>query len=191
VLQLKPDLHEIRLKLADLLERVGQKTEAAALLEKRFYDGQAPDVNALWSRILRLRGEDSTKAVVQLKRSGSYNLIDVLVNDQALATVIVDPRIEYAIISEKLVQRLNIVLSTKTSDVQFKFYGRRVTAPLINLPSIQVGALQVRNMSTLIVDLAWIPGVDGVLGMNFLKYFQVEMKPAEQLFVLTKHKLQG
>jgi Tfp pilus assembly protein PilF len=186
VLQLQSDLYDIRLKLADLLEQVNQYAEAADLLENLFYDGQAADINALWSRILRLRGEDSKKAVVQLKRSGQYNLVDLVINKTVPATVIVDTEAQYTIISEKLSQRLNILLSTRTSDVHFDFYGRTFKAPLINLPSIKVGGLEVQNIPTLIWDLSGIPNVDGVLGRSFLKYFQVEMKPDEQLFVLTK-----
>jgi hypothetical protein len=49
-----------------------------------------------------------------------------------------------------------------------------------------VGGVEVRNIPTLIWDFSDYPQIDGVLGMSFLKHFQVEIKYEDQLFVLTK-----
>jgi Tfp pilus assembly protein PilF len=185
-LQRQPQNQEIRLHCAALLEQAKQTTEAADVLEEGFYQGGVDDVNALWQRILALRGEDSKKAVVQLKPSEKFNLVDVVVNDSLTATMIIDTRAEYSIISEDLAQRLNILLSTQTSEVRFEFAGKAYKAPLINLPSLKIGKLEVRNVPTLMWDLSSYPGLDGVVGMTFLHHFQVEIKSHEQLVVLTK-----
>ena len=195
VLKIQPDAPEIRLKLADLLEQAKQFAEAANVLEGIFVRHSAAeaaqlpalsDVNALWGRILRLRGEDSKKAVVRLNPSDKFNLIAVVVNETVPATMIIDPRAEYAIISEELAQQLNILLSAQTSEVRFEFAGTPYTAPLINLPSLKIGKLEVRNIPALLWDFSQYPGIDGVVGMTFLKHFQVEIKTDEQLVILTK-----
>lgn len=183
-LQLQPELSEIRWKLAKLLEKVEQYAEAADVLEEIFYNGQGTDVNAIWSKILRLRGEDSKKAVVQLKRFGEYHLVNLIVNRIVPATLLVDTRAKYTIISEKLAERLNILLSTQTSEVHLDFFNRTIKAPLINLSSIKVGELEVQNIPTLIWDFSETPQIDGVLGMSFLKHFQVETQSEEELLVL-------
>ena len=87
---------------------------------------------------------------------------------------------------EELAQRLNILLSTRTSDVHFTFNGRRFTAPLVNLDSIKVGNLEVQNIPTLIWDLSDYPQIEGVLGISYLKHFQVELNTKDHLFILTK-----
>jgi tetratricopeptide (TPR) repeat protein len=184
VLQLQPELSEIRWKLVNLLERTEQYAEAADLLEEIFYTDQEVDTNVIWSKILRLRGEDSEKAVVQLKRFGEYYLVDLVVNRDAPATLLVDTRAKYTIISEELAERLNILLSTQTSEVHLDFFGRTIKAPLINLSSIKVGELEVQNIPTLIWDFSEMPQIDGVLGMSFLKHFQVEILYEEQLLQL-------
>jgi Tfp pilus assembly protein PilF len=185
VLQLQPELSEVRWKLADLLERTEQYVEAADVLEEIFYKDQDADTNVIWSKILRLRGEDSKKAVVQLERFREYYLVDVVVNRAVQATLLVDTRAKYTIISEELAEHLNILLSTKTSEVHLNFFGRAIKAPLINLFSIKVGELEVQNIPTLIWDFSEMPQIDGVLGMSFLKHFQVEIQHEEQLLQLT------
>ena len=112
-----------------------------------------------------------------------------MVNDTVPATLLIDTRAKYTIISEELAQRLNILLSTQTSEVHFHFNGRTLKAPLVNLSSIKVGGLEVWNVPTLIWDFSSSPQIDGVLGISFLKHFQVEIKDNEQLFVLTKLSL--
>lgn len=186
VVKLRPDSRKTQLRLADLLEQTGQTAEAADVLEAVFRNGQAEDVNALWQRILRLRGEASLKTVVHLKRAGGYELVELTINDNVPATMLVDTQARYTIISEDLAQQLNILLSTHTSDVQFLLNGQRAKAPLVNLASVKVGGMEVRNIPTLIYDLSEAEQIDGVLGMSFLKHFQVEIRDDQQLFVLTK-----
>ena len=72
------------------------------------------------------------------------------------------------------------------SEVRFEFAGTPYAAPLMNLPSLKIGKLEVRNVPTLLWDFSGYPGIDGVVGMTFLKHFQVEIKLDEQLVILTK-----
>lgn len=187
ILRLQPMSAEVRLKIADLLEQTGRQADAAELLETGFYRGLLTnDANTLWSKILQLRGETTTKAVVRLKQWGQYNLVDVMIADSVKATLLFDPSAEYAIISEELAQKLNILLSTSTSEVHFFFNGQQLRAPLVNLASLKVGAIEVRNVPALIWDFSEVPNIDGVLGKSFLKHFQVDMQPQHQLVILTK-----
>jgi tetratricopeptide (TPR) repeat protein len=195
-LQIQPDWYEIYLKLSELLKKIGKFIEAADELENLFHLSQRsahiipeedfPDVNQLWSEILRLRGESSKKTVVQFKRSGQYNLVDAVVNQHTPVILLVEKKAKYTILSEKLAQELGIQITSHTSEVHFEVAGRLYSAPLINLPSLKVGGMEVRNIPTLIWNLSDYPGIDGFLGMSFLKHFQVEIKYDEQLFVLTR-----
>lgn len=193
---IQPDWYEIHLKLAELFEKVGKFAEAADEFERVFRLSQRtkymtreeefPDANFLWNEILRLRGERSKKTIVQLKRSGRYNLVDVILNHHVPATLMIEERAKYTIISERLAQELGIQITPQTSEYRFMFAGRTYTAPLVNLPSLQVGGVEVRNVPTLIWNLSAYPEVNGLLGMSFLKHFQMEIDSADQLFVLTK-----
>ncbi len=196
-LNIQPDWHDIHLKLAELLEQLDKPFEAADELEQLFRLVQQgddrsnlrsdfPTTNQLWSEILRLRDETLKKAVVQLKHSGDYNLVEVVMNQNVSATLWIEKKAKYTILSEKLAQKLGIQITPHTSEFHFEFSGKSYTAPLVNLPSLRIGGLEARNIPALIWNLSEYPEIDGLLGMNFLKHFRVEINYADQLFVLTK-----
>jgi len=188
VLLYQPDRADIRNRLLVLLERNDRQAEAADVLEQAFYAGYLENVDAVWGDILRLRGEASEKAVVRLTPVGTGEfLVDVMVEASHAATFLLDPQSEYTIISEELAQQLKILLSANTSVVHFNYRGQRYTPYLVNLSSVKVGELAVRNVKTLILDLSdVVPPIDGVLGKNFLKHFDMNIEQEHQLFVLTK-----
>lgn len=187
LLRLQPQSTPVRLKIVELLERLDQRADAAELLETSFYRGLlSEDASELWRKIFALRGETGNKTVIQLKSWGQYNLINVMIGATVPATLLFDPTAEYAIISEDLAQKLNILLSTQTSEVHFFFNGQRLKAPLVNVSSIKVGTLEVRNVPALIWDFSDSPQIDGVLGKSFLKHFQIDLQPQHQLVVLTR-----
>jgi Tfp pilus assembly protein PilF len=187
-LQAQPERTDIRNRLLVTLERNGREAEAADVLEEGFYAGYFTNADVVWNDILRLRGESSEKAVVSLEQTGSGEfLVDVRVNASQQATFLLDPQSDYTIISEELAEELKILLSANTSVVHFYYRGQRYTPYLVNLPSVMVGELAVRNVKTLILDLSGVtPPIDGVLGENFLKHFQMEIQYDQQLCVLTK-----
>ncbi len=198
VLQLDPTWHELYLKLAELLKKLHKPREAADELEHLFHlstdssdtplgTGIFPSTNQLWAEILRLRSATFEKAVVQIKPSEDrYPVVDALVNHDIPVTLLVEEHAQYTILSEKLAQSLDIRITSRTSDVQFSVDGQRYSAPLINLPSLKIGGLEVRNIPTIIWNLSRYPGLDGFLGRNFLKHFQVEINSEERLLILTK-----
>ena len=188
VLAYQPDYAGVRQHVVALLEQNNQPAEAADLLEQDVYAGRRTDVNAVWEQILRLRGEDSQKAVVQLTQAGHDEfLVNVVVDAGQTATFLLDPQSEYTIISEELAEQLKILLSANTSVVHFSYRGQRHTPYLVNLSSVMIGQLAVRNVKTLVLDLSDVtPPIDGVLGGNFLKHFDTRIEREHHLFVLTK-----
>ncbi|PIE35439.1 hypothetical protein CSA56_04205 [candidate division KSB3 bacterium] len=197
VLHLEPQWHELHLKIAELLKKLHKPLEAADELEHLYSlslhtpqsplgTGIFPDANQLWAEILRLRSETLDKAVVYIQPSQYYPVVHATVNTTISVTLLVEEDARYTILSERLAQSLGIHITSRTSDVQFYVDGQRYSAPLINLPSLKVGGLEVRNIPTVIWDLSRYPGIDGFLGKSFLKHFQVEIKNAERLFILTK-----
>lgn len=195
-LQLSPTWYAIYVKLAQLLEQLGQNAEAAQELETLFYasDHAAAiastewfaNADTLWAEILRLRGEETRKTVVQFTPAGQYVLVNALVNQQVPAKLHVEQRAAYTILSSELAQTLGIEITARTSEMRFELDGQTYAAPLVNLPSLKIGGMEVRNIPTLIWNLSEYPGIDGFLGMTFLKHFQVEIKEQERLVVLTK-----
>lgn len=195
-LQLEPTWYVLYVKLSQLLEDLGQFEEAAQELETLFYvsDYAAAldanewfaDVNTLWSEILRLRGEDNAKTVVRITPSEQYRLVEATLNQQQTAVLHIEQRATYTILSTQLAQALGIQLTARTSEMRFELGGKTYAAPLVNLPSLKIGGLEARNIPALIWNLSDYPGIDGFLGMSFLKHFQVEIREQERLLILTK-----
>lgn len=195
-LQLSPTWYVVYVKLAQLLEELGQKAEAAQELETLFYASDYAaaiastewfaNVETLWAEILRLRGEETSKTVVQFTPAGQYMLVNALVNQRVTAKLHVEQRAAYTILSSELAQTLGIEITARTSEMRFELGGHTYAAPLVNLPSLKIGGMEVRNIPTLIWNLSEYPGIDGFLGMTFLRHFQIEIKEQERLVVLTK-----
>lgn len=195
-LQLSPTWYVVYVKLAQLLEQLGQRAEAAQELETLFYASDYAaaiastewfaNADILWAEILRLRGEETRKTVVQFTPAGQYMLVNALINQQVPAKLHIEQRAAYTILSSELAQALGIEITARTSEMRFELDGQTYAAPLVNLPSLKIGGMEVRNIPTLIWNLSEYPGIDGFLGMTFLKHFQVEIKEQERLIVLTK-----
>ncbi|GAK51521.1 TPR repeat protein [Candidatus Moduliflexus flocculans] len=197
-LQIDPEWHTLRLRIADILKKAGNPAAAANELEQIFYlskhstafqlgTGVFPSVNALWEEILRLRGESSVKTILELLPSDRYPaLIPAVANQAASVTLMVEPQAEYTILSAPLAERLGLTITPETSEVRFTLNGMLYSAPLVNLPSLKVGTLEVRNIPTLILNLSMYPGIDGLLGQSFLKHFRMEINYPDRLFLLTK-----
>lgn len=197
-LQIDPEWHELRLKVAEMLKKSGQKAAAADELEQIFYlsqhhpslrlgAGYLPTVNLLWEEILRLRGEASRKTVVEMTAFNQYSaVVTGLVNERATAALLIEEQAEYVILSQPFAAALGLEITPDTSEVLFDLNGYPASAPLVNLPSLKIGALEVRNLPAVIWNLSDYPGIDGILGKSFLKHFRVEIRYNERLFILTK-----
>ncbi len=197
-LQIDPEWHDLRLKVVELLKKSGNNSEAANELEQLFHlskhstafrlgTGAFPTANALWEETLRLRGEQSVKTVIELTPSDRYPaLIQATANQSVPAMLFIEPQAEYTILSEPLAARLGLKITPETSEIHFTLNGLPYSAPLVNLPSLKVGTLEVRNIPALVWNLSAYPGIDGLLGQSFLKHFRMEINYNEQLFLLTK-----
>jgi len=197
-LQIDPEWHTLRLKIVEMLKKSGKNVEAANELEQIFYrskhatdfqlgTGAFPSVNALWEDVLRLRGEALSKTVLELLPSDRYAaLIPATVNQAASVTLLVEPQAEYTILSVSLAERLGLAITADTSEVRFTLDGLQYSAPLVNLPSLKVGTLEVRNIPTLILNLSMYPDIEGLLGQSYLKHFRMEINYPDRLFLLTK-----
>ena len=187
----------IHLKIAELLEKLGRNSEAADQLEHLFRfslqdpefllgHGLFPTANQLWENILTLRGESTSKTVCYLESPEQTPVVPVMVNRKTVVPMQVEKDLEYTILSDRLTQFLGIQITARTSEVRFNIYGRVESAALVTIPSLKVGKLEARNIPILIGDLSRYPGIDGFLGNNFLKHFNLEIKHEDHLFILTK-----
>ena len=61
-----------------------------------------------------------------------------------------------------------------------------VAAPLISLDSIEVGGMKIDNLTAAVQDFSQDESISGLLGLNFLSQFRMDIDMGNQALVLEK-----
>jgi len=122
---------------------------------------------------------------IQLPYAQNRNRVEVTarVNDSTDGQFIVDTGATTISISEALATKLNLQLGRKNIDVAMADgTTRKAQITLLNVVEIQ--GVRVDHVLALILPASPAPGVDGLLGMNFLMGFNVRLDPAANRMIL-------
>jgi clan AA aspartic protease (TIGR02281 family) len=112
----------------------------------------------------------SEVAGVPLQRRGSHFLVDARLGSQS-ARLLIDTGASLTMVTPALLQRrAHAAHDTGRTDV-FNTANGRVRAPIYRLDALSVGDWQVSDLEVGVLDLG-DPGIDGLLGMNFLRHFR-------------------
>jgi clan AA aspartic protease (TIGR02281 family) len=129
---------------------------------------------------------DLQSGVVPVVRKGGVLMVRARVNGTADVTFIVDTGASWTTISRALATRLGLgSLDHAPKHGVLLADGTTVEAWEIQLDSIELGAVGHDKVSVLVLSDPPGPGVDGLLGMSFLKYFVFKMGADEHTIELT------
>lgn len=131
-----------------------------------FFDG-------ISSEIEEMRQSVKTETV-PVDRNKNMLLVTALLNNEIEGRFILDTGAGSTTISKAMATRLGIKLKGKPTGVSFLADGSQVPTTYITLDSIKVGTAVRDNVDVCVLDTPPAPGVDGLLGMTFLKYFIVQ-----------------
>jgi len=154
---------EVGARARDLLERV----QVAAI------DAQPPDTTAAATEV----------AGIPLVRSGSHFLVDARLESQ-LARLLIDTGASLTMLTPDTLQRSGSGARATGRTGHFSTANGRVSAPIYRLDSLSVGDWEVRNLDVGVLDLGE-PGIDGLLGMNFLRHFRFYIDQNQTLLRLS------
>jgi clan AA aspartic protease (TIGR02281 family) len=115
------------------------------------------------------------KASVPFQKRGTVVVIPATINDKAVARFVVDTGASYTMISRATAKELDIDLEKKMPTIPFQTANGVILAPLVTLSVIDVGGLQVRDLTAAIHDVFPDPSVSGLLGLNFLSNFRMDI----------------
>lgn len=120
---------------------------------------------------------------------GRFGVVDATLNGKVTASLLVDTGASLVLISRDIAKRLGI---DYTSDEYQRISmsladGRVTTATLVTLDSVEVGSSKVKDVQVAIPQNPPGGGIDGLLGMTFLKYFHVKLDAKENCLVLEKY----
>jgi clan AA aspartic protease (TIGR02281 family) len=162
-LQLVAQDPEVGARARELLERV----RVAAT------EAQSPETTATATGV----------AGIPLVRNGSHYLVDARLGSQP-ARLLIDTGASLTMLTPDTLQRSGSGARATGRTGLFNTANGRVSAPIYRLDALSVGDWQVSDIDVGVLDLG-DSGVDGLLGMNFLRHFQFFIDQNEALLRLS------
>ena len=112
---------------------------------------------------------------VPFEVDGRHMIVSARINNRVTARLLVDTGASLVQISESLARKLGLAVSNMPRGTVTLADGRKISVKLVMLDSVQVAGAQADRMAAVISASAPSPGVDGLLGMNFLQEFDVRL----------------
>ncbi|HWH78460.1 MAG TPA: TIGR02281 family clan AA aspartic protease [Candidatus Binatus sp.] len=126
------------------------------------------------------------KASIPFERNGNIVVVPVTLNNRQTVKLVVDTGASYTFISQALARDLNIDLSRNQKTFPFHTANGVVEAPLTTLDSITVGGMEIKNLTAAVHDATPDIHAAGLLGLNFLSNFRMDIDTERGLLNLEK-----
>ena len=126
------------------------------------------------------------KASVPFQKKGLLVVVQATVNKKTSANFVVDTGASHTMISRATAKELRIDIEKKLPTIPFQTVNGTILAPLIVLDSIEVGRMQVKDLTVAVHDVFPDPSVAGLLGLDFLSHFRMDMDTQNGVLVLEK-----
>lgn len=126
------------------------------------------------------------KASIPMEKHGQVVIIEAMLNGKTAAKFVVDTGASYTMISSAVAKELDIDVTQAQRTMPFQTANGMIQAPLTNLESITVGGLEIKNLTAAVHDAVPDPHVAGLLGLNFLSNFRMDIDTQKGLLHLEK-----
>ena len=126
------------------------------------------------------------KASIPFERNGNVVIIQATLNNKQSAKLVVDTGASFTFISRALARDLDIDVSRTGKTVPFHTANGVVEAPLTSLDSITVGGMEIKNLTAAVHDTTPDAHASGLLGLNFLSNFRMDIDTEKGLLNLEK-----
>ena len=126
------------------------------------------------------------KVSIPFERRGSIVIIPATLNNRQTVNLVVDTGASYTFISHALARDLAIDLSRDPKTAPFHTANGVVEAPLTSLNSIMVGGMEIKNLTAAVHDTTPNSTAAGLLGLNFLSNFRMDIDTQKGLLHLEK-----
>lgn len=180
--------------LARVLERNGRKFEAAEALAQSVHEHDGEDRENVQQRIARLRRESDSSVPlladdaveVRFRPWGGTIPVKGLLDERVPAAFLVDTGASYTTITSALARELGIADLDQRPRVRFRAASGDIDAPLVQIKSLRIRDAYVEDITVAICDTCGDGLIDGLLGLNFLQRFNVEIDGPSGKLVLRK-----
>ena len=121
---------------------------------------------------------------VPIDEESGHVVVTATINGRTRARLLLDTGATTVSISEDLARRAGISTESLPRFPVRLADGETIDVPPVLLSSVQVGESKVNQVPAVVLPRAPGPGVDGLLGMSFLRHYLVELDPANGKLVL-------
>ncbi len=133
------------------------------------------------------RSAGAGRVRVPVQRVGHLLIVSTKLNGTLDARLILDTGASHTILSREVSDNLDLLSNHPTATVTLKTAGGPVEAEVVRMSSIRVSEAEVRNSLVAVYDLPDAPpGVDGLLGLTFLKEFEMTLDAGNGVLFLRK-----
>ena len=156
---------------------------AERLLAARDYPPALRDlVRSLQSQISELKGQQG-KIVIRFPPGTRQIPVTASLNQETLQAFIVDTGATMVTIPFSTARNLGIIISVRNPRRKIYTASGELYAPEVVLDSISLEGYEVNNVKALVMDLPNQPDV-GLLGLNFLRRFRMDLNTDEGMLLL-------
>ena len=126
------------------------------------------------------------KASIPIEKHGQVVIIQAILNNKRSAKFVVDTGASYTLISNALARDLAIDVGSNPKTLAFQTANGLIQAPITSLESVTVGGMEIRNLPAAVHDAVPDPEVSGLLGLNFLSNFRMDIDTQHGMLYLEK-----
>jgi clan AA aspartic protease (TIGR02281 family) len=168
----------VQLALAD-----NNWVEAEELLAERDYPAFLIDrVQNLRNQIAELKAQEG-KIVISFTPGSRYIPVSAVINRDTDQNFIVDTGASMVTIPRATAEYLNLAVDDRNPMRRVVTAGGVRYAPEVTLYSITIGGWEINDVKALVLDIPEQPDV-GLLGLNFLQNFRLDMNTEEGILLL-------
>jgi aspartyl protease family protein len=168
----------VQLALAD-----NNWVEAEELLADREYPASLRDkVQNLRNQISELKGQEG-KIVINFTPGSHYIPVSGILNRDTDLNFIVDTGASMVTIPRSTAEYLGLAVDDRNPMRRVNTAGGVKYAPEVTLSSISIGGWEVNDLKALVLDIPDQPDL-GLLGLNFLNKFRMDMNTEQGILLL-------
>lgn len=161
----------------------GDWREAERLVNSRTYGEDLADLEkVLRGRVSALKALEG-KIVIRFRPGARIIPTEVVLNRRFAQSYLVDTGATLTTIPTATLRRLGVVITADTPTRRVSTANGDVVAPLVTLATMEIGGWEVQDIDVLVLDL---PNQEdhGLLGLNFLNNFRMNLNASEGLLTL-------
>ena len=127
-----------------------------------------------------------SKASIPFEKQGQVVIVEAMLNKKTPAKFVVDTGASYTMISSAVAKELDIDTEQNRRTAPFQTANGVIQAPLVSLESITVGGMEIRNLTAAVHDVLADTTIAGLLGLNFLSNFRMDIDTQKGVLHLEK-----